>query len=179
MPMKIKNMATTEKYRKLKKEAHDLFVNDGLTAVEISTRLSVSKKTLSAWINDSDSAWKRERDARMNTSAKQGDNIREIIGILSEKKLALFKKISDAEINNNKELLLSLRKDAASIDDAVAKWNKTLQDMNKGANRITLSIFLECMDMIFDNLRIYDAEMYQQTLDFQEALVNEQTKILG
>lgn len=168
-----------EKYRKLKKEAHDLFVNDGLTAVEISSRISVSKKTLSAWINDNDSAWKRERDARMNSSAKQGDNIREIIGILSEKKLLLFKQINDAEISNNRELLLSLRKDAASIDDAVAKWNKTLQDMNKGANRITLSIYLEVMDSIFDNLRNYDAELYNKTIEFQELLINEQSKLIG
>ncbi len=172
-------MATTQKYRKLKKEAHDLFVNDGLTAVEINQRIGVSQKTLSAWINENSGAWKKERDARMNNSAKQGDNIREIIGIMSDNKLKLLRDISDAEISGDKELLLTLRKSAATLDDAVAKWNKALQEMSKNGNRITLSIFLECMDMIFDKLRVYDADMYQQTLDFQEALVNEQTKILG
>lgn len=172
-------MATSEKYRKLKKEARELFVNDGLTAVEISARIAVSQKTLSNWINADNGAWKRERDARINSSAKQGDNIREIISIMSEQKLTILREIQDAEIAGEKELLLTLRKNAATLDDAVAKWNKTLQEMNKNGNRITLSIFLEVMDTIFDQLRNWDADIYNKTLDFQEMLVNEQTKILG
>ena len=47
-------MPSKEYYRKLKKEAHDLYVNDGLTCREISERVNVSEKSVSAWINAND-----------------------------------------------------------------------------------------------------------------------------
>lgn len=172
-------MSTKEKYRKLKKEAHDLFVSDGLSAVEISGRLGVSKKSISAWVNENEQSWKRERDARANAQSKSGDNIREIISMLSDKKLQILRDISDAEVTGDKERLLELRKGAASLSNEVAQWNKTLQEMDKKGNRITLAIFLEVMDTIFDQLRNYDIDLYNKSLDFQELLVNEQTKILS
>ena len=40
---------TKEYYRKLKKEAHDLYVHQGLSNKEISVQLRVSKKSVSKW----------------------------------------------------------------------------------------------------------------------------------
>jgi len=44
-------MPSKEYYRKLKKEAHDLYVREGMTCKEISTRINVSERSVSSWIN--------------------------------------------------------------------------------------------------------------------------------
>ncbi|MCS2592253.1 hypothetical protein NXW19_26425 [Bacteroides ovatus] len=52
-------MPSKEYYRKLKKEAHDLYVREGMTCKEISTRINVSERSVSSWINENDALWKK------------------------------------------------------------------------------------------------------------------------
>ena len=183
----------TGKYKKLKIEAKRLFVTDGLTASEISIRLGISKKTMSIWVNENEQAWKKEREARMQSTTKQGDNIRAIISELSERRLAIMRQVEeietkianltgkgkDAEIIDMRNQVLDLRKQSVNIADETSKWNKALNESYKGSNRITLSIYLEVMDSIFDYLRKWNPDIYNQTIDFQEQLLNEQSRILG
>ena len=56
-------MPSKEYYRKLKKEAHDMYVNGCLSCREISERTGVSEKSVSKWINADDGTWKKERQA--------------------------------------------------------------------------------------------------------------------
>ena len=183
----------TGKYKKLKVEAKKLFVIDGLTASEISIRLAISKKTLSIWVNENEQAWKKEREARMQSTTKQGDNIRAIISELAERRLAIMRQVEEIETKianlNGKGIdadtialrnqILELRKQSVNIADETSKWNKALNESYKGNNRITLSIYLEVMDSIFDYLRKWNPDIYNQTIDFQEQLLNEQSRILG
>jgi len=60
-----------------------------------------------------------------------------------------------------------LRKQAAAIDDAIAKWNKRIENLHK-EGKITLSIYMEVMERIFEALRLSNEPLYMQTLDFQE-----------
>ena len=71
-------MPSKEYYRKLKKEAHDLYVREGMTCKEISTRINVSERSVSSWINENDALWKKERQASVISSQKQGDNLKHI-----------------------------------------------------------------------------------------------------
>jgi len=167
-----------EYYRKLKKEAHDMYVNDCITCKEISLRIGVSERSISNWINENEGLWKKEQQATAISSKKQGDNIKKIIENLAEKRLQLLSDIDDASKDGNKELELELRKQAASIDDGVSKWGKQLSEIDK-TNRITLSIYIDVMTRIFDSLKIYDANLYFQTLDFQENHLYEAAKLLG
>ena len=96
-------MPSKEYYRKLRKEAHDLYVNDGMTCKEISERLNVSEKSVSTWSNENDSLWKKERQASAISSKKQGDNLKEIINKLADQKLELLQKIDEAITEGDSE----------------------------------------------------------------------------
>lgn len=58
-------MPSKEYYRKLKKEAHDLYVREGMTCKEISTRINVSERSVSSWINEKDALWKKEQSGNL------------------------------------------------------------------------------------------------------------------
>ena len=68
--------------------------------------------------------------------------------------------------------LLDLRKECATIDDAIAKWNKRIENLIKGT-KITLSMYIEVMESIFEALRLKDEKLYILTLDFQEEHLHE------
>lgn len=167
-----------EYYKKLRREAHDLYVNEGLSNKEIAERLRVSEKSLSKWINENDGLWKEERRAAVINTKQQAGNIKEIIRMLAEDKLDILQRIDDAEREGNKELVMELRKQAASLDNSVNAWGKQMENMNK-ENRITLSIYLEVMDKIFDALKIFNPHLYYESLDFQESHIYDMSKLLG
>ena len=46
-------------------------------------------------------------------------------------------------------------------------------------NRISLGVYLDVMDDLFNALRIYDMAIYRSTLDFQEQYIQTITQRLG
>ena len=114
-------MPSKEYYRKLKKEAHDLYVREGMTCKEISTRINVSERSVSSWINENDALWKKERQASVISSQKQGDNLKQIINILADQKLELLRMIDEAIAEGDSDKVLELRKQAATLDNSVAQ----------------------------------------------------------
>ena len=171
-------MASKEYYKKLRKEAHDLYVKDGLPNKEISERLKVSEKSVSKWVNDKDGLWKKERIASVVNSKEQSDNVLEIIRMLAEDKLDILQRIDEAEKEGDKELVMELRKQAASLDNSVNAWGKQMENMNK-ENRITFSVYLEVMDRVFDAMKTANPHLYYESLDFQEAHIYDVSKLLG
>lgn len=171
-------MASKEHYKRIKKEAHDLFVNDRASIREIAERLGVSERSVSSWANANDGLWKKEQTANAVSNKKQGENLREIISMLADQKLELLQRIDEAVTDGDNDKVLDLRKQAASLDNSVAQWGKQLSEMDK-TNRISLSIYLEVMDKIFDAMKAQDPELYYRSLDFQETHIYEATKILG
>ena len=137
-----------------------------------------SARSVSKWINADDGTWKKERQAAVVNGRKQGENLREIIHILADQKLQLLRDIDGAAAAGETERVLELRKQAASLDNSVAQWGKQLAETDK-QNRVTLSVYLDVMDRIFDALNAFDPELYYRTLDFQESHINETSKILG
>lgn len=169
---------TKEYYRKLKKEAHDLYVHQGLSNKEISEKLRVSEKSVSKWINEKDGLWKTERHNAVINVKHQGDNLKEIIKMLADDKLEILKQIDEATLLGDRERELELRKQAASLDNSVNAWGKQLAEMNK-KNAITLSVYLEVMTRIFDAMSVQYPDIYYKTLDFQEQHAYEVAKTLG
>lgn len=167
-----------EYYKKLRKEAHDLFVNDGLSNKEISERLKVSEKSVSKWINENEGLWKEERRAAVVNSKQQAGNIKEIIRMLAEDKLDILQRIDSAEKEGDKDLVMELRKQAASLDNSVNAWGKQMENMNK-ENRISLSVYLEVMDRVFDAMKAFNPHLYYESLDFQEEHIYDVSKLLG
>ena len=171
-------MPSKEYYRKLKKEAHDLYVRDGMMCKEISERINVSERSVSNWINENDALWKKERQASVISSQKQGDNLKQIINILADQKLELLRMIDEAIAEGESDKVLELRKQAATLDNSVAQWGNQLKEVDK-KNRITLAIYIDVMGRIFDAMKAYNAELYFKTLDFQENPLYEAAKMLG
>lgn len=154
-----------------KKIAKILYVVQGKDAKEISKLINVSEATLSKWVNENDAAWKRERNARISSPKVRTDNIEQIINDLSEQRITLNSQLKQAEANHDLVETTRLRESIARIDDAVAKWNKTLSSIDKD-NQITLSTYIAVMEMIFDAMKEFDETLYFQTLDFQELHLN-------
>ena len=171
-------MPSKEYYRKLKKEAHDLYVRDGMMCKEISERINVSERSVSNWINENDALWKKERQASVISSKKQGDNLKQIINILADQKLELLRMIDEAIAEGDSDKVLELRKQAAGLDNSVAQWGNQLKEVDK-KNRITLAIYIDVMGRIFDAMKAYNAELYFKTLDFLENHLYEAAKMLG
>jgi transposase-like protein len=150
--------------------ARIMFVEQGKTAKEISSLLNVSEQTLSKWVNKF--AWPAERNARLSAPGIRTENIKQLINDLTEQRLSLSRELMAAEKDGDNDTCASLRSQIAKVDDAVSKWNKTLETINK-ESRVSLSTYLAVMEMIFDALRVYNESLYLQLLDFQEVHLNE------
>ena len=136
------------------------------------------KRQVSSWINENDALWKKERQASVISSQKQGDNLKQIINILADQKLELLRMIDEAIAEGDSDKVLELRKQAATLDNSVAQWGNQLKEVDK-KNRITLAIYIDVMSRIFDAMKVYDADLYFKTLDFQENHLYEAAKMLG
>ena len=95
----------------------------------------------------------------------------QVIEQIKEKEAEIKYADKEEESSLQKELL-ELRKECASIDDAIAKWNKRIENLIKGT-KITLSMYIEVMESIFEALRLKDEKLYILTLDFQEEHLHE------
>lgn len=169
---------TKKELEEIKREARRLFVWEALCAKEIASKLFISEKTLSKWVNEHEGVWKKERQARLTSTESGCSNIRQIIQMLSEDRLNLMHAISEAEQNGERDRAYGLRAEASAIDASVEKWSKQLIDKEK-RNRITLAIYLDVMDRIFTALKLYNPALYSETLDFQESHVYYITKQIG
>lgn len=150
--------------------ARILYVEQQKTAKEISQLINVTEATLSKWINKL--GWKDERNARLSSPALRAENIKQLINELSEQRLDASRELREAIESADLERTTDLRKQIAGIDDAVSKWNKTLQNIHK-ENQVSLATYLSVMEMIFDALEEYDEKLFYSTLDFQDKHLNE------
>jgi predicted transcriptional regulator len=161
---------------KERRTAHILYVEQGKTAREIADLIGVAEKTIGEWV--SKGAWKEERTARQASPVKRADNIKLIITNLSEDRLSLDRRIKAAEAEGKSGMLPDLREEVSRIDDAVSKWNKTLENI-ESENRISLSTYLNVMDQIFQAIRQYDVKLFMSTVEFQESHIHKISRTLG
>jgi len=153
-----------------KKLAYEYYVNQKKTAKETAQLVGVTEKTVGNWVDRW--SWKQLRNAKINSKEEQLDNIREIIAILSEERIHLQRDILSEEPKENHKELESLRRRAVALSDEISKWNKALENLDR-QNRISLSVYIEVMNDIFENLRAYDKTLFAKTLDFQERHLNQ------
>lgn len=154
-----------------KKLAFEYYVNQKKTAKDTALQVGVAEKTVGDWIKKGN--WKKLQQARVNSKVEQLDNIREVISILTNDRIAIQKEIDQINetilpLDQKKNSIMELRKQAASVSDEISKWNKTLENIDK-ENRISISIYLEVMEDIFNNLKENEPSLYTQTLNFQES----------
>ena len=165
------------------KIAKELYTNQNKTPEEIAHKTGVTLRTVQRWIKDGN--WKKLRDAKANGSPQRIERTQLVVDSLPDRIKQLIKDETKArkeleeleelgdyeELKEEKAILRvkveTLRAEAASIDDAISKWNKRIENLNK-EGKITLSIYMEVMERIFEALRLSNEPLYMQTLDFQE-----------
>lgn len=152
------------------KLARLLYVEQGKTAKEISTLIGVSEQTISKWVNKY--GWRDQRNAIVANPGIREDNIKQLINGLTEQRLELTVQLREAETKGESSTAFDIRKQLSQIDDAVSKWNKTLQNVKK-ESQISLSVYLSVMEMIFDSLRQFDEKLFLKMIDFQEHHLND------
>ena len=165
------------------KIAKELYINQNKTPEEIAHKTGVTLRTVQRWIKDGN--WKKLRDAKANGSPQRIERTQLVVDSLTDRRIQLIKDETKArkeleeleelgdyeELKEEKAILRvkveTLRAEAASIDDAISKWNKRIENLNK-EGKITLSIYMEVMERTCEALRLYNEPLYMQTLDFQE-----------
>lgn len=154
-----------------------LFIENNLTIKDGAERVGVTEKTFSNWVRAG--SWTAERDARNASPAKRINNIKEIISNLSEEWLVLDRAVKELERNRAEPSeITDIRARIRGIDDAVSKWNKTLENIDK-ESRIPLATYLNIMEDVFSDLREFNKDIYLQTIDFQEHHINKVSIKIG
>lgn len=167
---------TQNDYAKLRQSAYELVVIQGHTQKDAADRLGVSEVTMSGWATGG--KWKELRRGRQSTTATSTDNLKQIITLLSERRLTLETLITDAITVGDKETELDLRKQALALSDEISKHNKTLLTVQK-ESRVTLGIYIDVMDDIFNCLRLENETLWEKTIEFQTYLIRKKTNELG
>ncbi|MDR1155287.1 MAG: hypothetical protein LBL04_11320 [Bacteroidales bacterium] len=165
-----------KEYEKLRRSAYEYVVVQDCTQVQTAKILGVSEKTLSDWARDG--GWRELRKARQSAVSTANSNLKNIISLLSEQRLKIEQEIHEAQNAEDRGSELELRRKANLISDDLSKLNKTLRDNDKSGG-ITLGIYIDIMDDIFNNLRIFNMDLYEQTLEFQTMLIRKKTIELG
>jgi len=165
-----------KEYEKLRRAAYEYVVVQDYTQTETAEMLGVSEKTVSEWARAG--GWRELRKARQSAVSTANNNLKCIISLLSEQRLTIEQEIHEAQFAGDKDRELELRYKASAISDDVSKLNKALKDNDK-SNGITLGLYIDVMDDIFNNLHIFDTELYEQTLEFQSMLIKKKTIELG
>lgn len=163
-------------YDKLRRAAYEYVVVQGHDQKEVSELLSVSEPTISKWSQEGH--WREERKSRQLCSSSDADNTRQILRLLSEKRLQLEYEITEAQRNEDSQTELDLRKMARGLSDEISKANKTLMNLDK-ENHITLGVYIDVMDDIFNAMRLYDEDLFLKCVDFQALHIRKKTLELG
>jgi uncharacterized protein YjcR len=161
-----------DKERRLAKE---LFLQ-GKTQKEIARLSKVQEKTIGEWVKKY--GWREERDARFNSAKSHTESLKKLIGKLTERRLDLIRSMDKAQQENNDDTYDSLQKKANTIADEVSKYNKALQSLDK-ENRISLAVYINVMESIFNSVQVYNAKLYMELLDFQDNHLTEVSLKLG
>ena len=161
---------------KERQTAYEMFVVLFKTQNEIAEFLGVSPKTIGNWVKNGN--WKAERDARLNSHKTQSQNIRELISDLTEEAQDLTEQIRLAEARGERKEATDLKKQRLLISQEVASYNKSLEKIDK-ENRISLSVYIDVQEDIFNALKEYDAQLYFKTIDFQKQHIQNKSQTLS
>lgn len=160
---------------KEKKQAYIFYVEMGKNARETSELTGISEVTLSKWVNEG--KWKEARASFIARPKVRGENISQIINGLAERRIELSQNLRELECEGSSDEAEKIRTEIARIDDSVSKWNKTLMSIEKDG-RISMSVYLDVMERIFNSLRGYNEKLYMNTLEFQEYHVHDISQTL-
>lgn len=163
-------------YKKLRQMAYQYVVEQCKTQKETAALLGVPEKTLSEWAREGN--WRELRKTRQSASGTARENIRRIVSILSEKRLNVEYQINEAVDASDTDLELRLRKEANQLSADMAWQRKNLEGLDKD-NKITLGVYMDVFDDIFSAMRLYSAELFESTIEFQTVHLRRKSNEMG
>lgn len=169
-------MAEKIDYIKLKRSAYELIVEQGKTQKETALLLGVTEKTMSEW--STDGGWRELRKTRQSSAATTRENLERLMSLLSDKRLNLEYRINEAVDAEDKDLEIRLRKEANSISADMAWQRKNLEETDKNS-KISLGMYVDVFDAIFSDMRAYNFDLFEQTIDFQSIHLRKKSNELG
>lgn len=146
---------------KERKLAREYYIKQGKSAKETAALVEVNANTLTNWIKKY--GWKAEREAYALSSNAQIQNIKDLISQTAEDRITLMQRIKELQEEGNYEEADKIRRQIATIDDGIAKWNKTLMTIDK-ENQISLSVYIHVMEAIFKGLNMDFPKFYKDKL---------------
>lgn len=156
--------------------AEKMFIDFHKSQKEIAEELGLTEKTVSNWVNKH--AWKQRRDAKLNNTSTRSENIKKVIGELTECSLENMKRIREAEARNDQAEVLDLKKESTRISQEIGMYQKALEKIEKDF-KVSLSTYLEVMEEIFQALQSHDKDVYLKTIDFQKTHIQNVAQKLG
>lgn len=159
-------------------QARIMFVENGKSQKEIASIIGMTEKTISRWSIDDN--WRAERSAKLMAEQNIRKNGKMALNNLSEILLSLQKQRNEeaSKENPDKEKIEELDKMIISYADSMSKAGKQVTQILDD-NKITLTIYLQVMEDIFNTLLSEDSKLHAATLDFQERHIQFICKKLG
>jgi len=159
-------------------QAHTLYNETSKSQKEIAEIVGVTEKTVSRWAIDG--GWENERNARLmsNDSIKRNgkmamDNNFQILLELQEKR-----RMEMAKPQPDKIAIRDIDKEILGYTHAIAQAKNSVEEI-LSQSKITLILYLQVMDDIFNALKLEEPKIHAQTLDFQERHIQYIAKKLG
>lgn len=139
-------------------QAETLYIHDCLTAKEIAKRLSVSEKTLGAWVEKYN--WKARKLSKHTTPEVFIQKYDELLGALLDKRLK-FEKDNNVADDEYKGLIDEMSKLSALRE-------KLLTD-----GKLSLGTHVRCIERFMQALNKQDVKLFMQLLDFNKQYFNQ------
>lgn len=136
---------------------------------EIAASVNVSEKTIGKWVRQYN--WKTERQARFNGHKEQIENLKRLIGELTEERIEISKQLRTKEFKKDDEEKSSLERKGSRLADEISKYSKALEQLDQ-ENRIPLTVHLEVMDALFHSMNMYSPKLYADSISFQEDYIS-------
>lgn len=162
-------------YLKIRHAAYEYIVVQGKSQKEVAALLGISEKSMSKWAKDGE--WLELRKSRQSSVSISGENLRRLIGLLSERRLSIEHQINDAIATGDTNEVINLRKEASRLSAEMAFQNKALANINK--ENIALGVYVDVFDDIFTALRNYNSDLFNQTIEFQTLYLRRKSNELG
>lgn len=152
-----KGMANLTNEQK-KEWAQLLFTREALTQKEVATRVGISEKTMSKWVNENDKQWERLRQSIIVTKEEQ---LRRIYEQLDELNYMISQRDKGARYANAKEA------------DTMVKLTSAARNLETEAS---LSDIIEVSKRLLNWLRGFDLEKAKQMSGIIDSFIKDQTR---
>lgn len=139
---------------------------------DIAQTVGVSEKTVGQWVKKYN--WKTERQARFNGHKEQINNLKRLIGDLTEDRIEISHKLRTESYKDDDEKY-ELEKKGSRLADEISKYSKALEQLDQ-ENRIPLTVQLEVMDSIFQEMQAYSPKLFADSIPFQEDYISKLSK---